>query len=287
MSYGYDDTVNPSFNYAQRQCAEYMKLALQGTTFLIASGDWGIADHAQNNDPTSGCITGTTLSREAPQYVSARKDTHLSSAIFTSGWPSDCPFVTSVGATQLNSGATTESVMQQAEDNAGNSFSSGGGFSAFFPAPDYQQATLTSWFASHDPGYPTYVTNANATNLGENGGFYNRAGRGFPDVSANGENFGTFIQGSLQGLMGTSLAAPAWAAIVTLINQERQAVGKSAVGFINPVLYAHPEVFTDITAGSNPNCNLAGFSAVKGWDPVTGLGTPNYPALLQLFLSLP
>lgn len=47
-----------------------------------------------------------------------------------------------------------------------------------------------------------------------------------------------------------------------------------------------PEVFNDIVNGSNPNCGSSGFSAVKGWDPVTGLGTPKYPKLLELFLRL-
>jgi tripeptidyl-peptidase-1 len=86
---------------------------------------------------------------------------------------------------------------------------------------------------------------------------------------------------------GTSAAAPVFAAILTRINEERLAVGKSTVGFVNPALYAHPEVFNDITQGSNPGCGTQGFSAAKGWDPVTGLGTPNYPEMLDLFMSLP
>jgi len=40
----------------------------------------------------------------------------------------------------------------------------------------------------------------------------------------------------------------------------------------------------DITSGSNPGCGTAGFSAVSGWDPVTGLGTPNYLKMLAYFL---
>lgn len=42
----------------------------------------------------------------------------------------------------------------------------------------------------------------------------------------------------------------------------------------------------DITNGSNPGCFTDGFQAVEGWDPVTGLGTPDYPALLRLFMGL-
>jgi tripeptidyl-peptidase-1 len=36
-------------------------------------------------------------------------------------------------------------------------------------------------------------------------------------------------------------------------------------------------LYSDITVGSNPGCGVDGFSVAPGWDPVTGLGTPNYP----------
>jgi tripeptidyl-peptidase-1 len=75
--------------------------------------------------------------------------------------------------------------------------------------------------------------------------------------------------------------------LFTLINQERALVGKGPVGFVNPVLYANPGVFNDITSGCTGGCGTTGFCASPGWDPVTGLGTPNFPQLLQLFLSLP
>lgn len=59
------------------------------------------------------------------------------------------------------------------------------------------------------------------------------------------------------------------------------------MGFINPVLYANPSALNDITKGSNPGCGTKGFKAVKGWDPLTGLGTPNYVQLLSVFMALP
>jgi tripeptidyl-peptidase-1 len=59
------------------------------------------------------------------------------------------------------------------------------------------------------------------------------------------------------------------------------------VGFINPVLYANPSALNDIKKGNNPGCLTNGFSAVSGWDPVTGLGTPNYTKLLKVFMALP
>jgi tripeptidyl-peptidase-1 len=85
---------------------------------------------------------------------------------------------------------------------------------------------------------------------------------------------------------GTSASAPVFASILNRINEERLAVNKSTVGFVNPVLYANPQILHDITTGTNPGCNTTGFSAATGWDPVTGLGTPNYPEMLKLFLSL-
>jgi tripeptidyl-peptidase-1 len=48
------------------------------------------------------------------------------------------------------------------------------------------------------------------------------------------------------------------------INEARYAIGKGPVGFINPVLYQHPEVFNDIKNGSNPGCHAEGFHAVRG-----------------------
>lgn len=46
-------------------------------------------------------------------------------------------------------------------------------------------------------------------------------------------------------------------------------------------------IFHDITNGTNPGCGTIGFSAVEGWDPITGLGTPDYNKLLEVFMSLP
>ena len=92
-----------------------------------------------------------------------------------------------------------------------------------------------------------------------------------------------------------------------MINDARIAVGKSPIGFINPLvglsickrtwtlltfdqqIYASnfTDGFNDITNGTNPGCGTPGYSTSVGWDPVTGLGTPNFPKLLAKWLSLP
>jgi tripeptidyl-peptidase-1 len=142
--------------------------------------------------------------------------------------------------------------------------------------------------------------NAVATYLGKIGslyeGKYNRTGRGYPDVSAQGEKIEIIESGAVEAVQGTSASSPIFAAIVALLNDELLSAGKPPLGFLNPWIYAHPEAFNDITrfvrtllqmlsslndysSGSNPGCNTEGFPALAGWDPVTGVGSPNYPAM--------
>ena len=108
-----------------------------------------------------------------------------------------------------------------------------------------------------------------------------------PDVAAVGDNIAVYDGGEYGLSGGTSASTPIFAAIINRINEERIAIGKSTLGFLNPTLYKHPEILNDITNGTNKACLGLGFNAVKGWDPVTGLGTPNFPKFRELFLSLP
>ncbi|PVH88867.1 putative Tripeptidyl-peptidase sed1 [Cadophora sp. DSE1049] len=267
VSYGVSEYDAP-LSYTKRQCNEFLKLGLQGHTFVWASGDYGVASFP-GDDSDSGCLGADET-------------------IYNPSFPT-CPYVTNVGATRLYDTQTVKDPESALQANLTGAplFSSSGGFANYFPAPDYQKSAVAHYFKAHDPGLPYYVANDAATNIGVNGGIYNRAGRGFPDVSANGAQFLAYNNQTIHHFYGTSLAAPIWGSIMTLINQERTAIGKGSVGFINPVLYANPWVFNDIKNGSNPGCGSEGFSAVEGWDPVTGLGTPQYPSLLKLFLSLP
>jgi len=111
--------------------------------------------------------------------------------------------------------------------------------------------------------------------------------RGIPDISANGVNYVIAIDGTFNYVYGTSASTPVVGSILTLINAARLDLGKGPIGFINPTLYANPGMFNDITSGGNQGCGTPGFTAVTGWDPVTGLGTPNFPKMLAVFLALP
>ena len=191
--------------------------------------------------------------------------------MFNPSFPATCPYVTAVGATQVKANAS----VTQPEKAAESYIYSGGGFSNLFSTPGYQASALKTYFANHKPPYGPDRYNTTEKS------------RGYPDVSANGVNYVVAVDGTFNHVYGTSASAPTFGSIVTLINAARMYVGKSPVGFLNPALYANPGMMNDIVSGGNQGCGTPGFKAVNGWDPVTGLGTPNFPKMLGYFLALP
>ncbi|KAF2147631.1 aorsin [Myriangium duriaei CBS 260.36] len=266
ISYGEQEQDLPAY-YQQRQCNEYLKLGLQGVSIFVASGDSGVAG-IPGDGSANGCLRNGT--------------------VFSPTQPNSCPYLTNVGATKIYPGKTVFDPESAANDLPGqphrSAYSSGGGFSNLFPIPDYQKKAVSTYFTKHNPKYPYYYDGKynSSTN-----GLYNRNGRGIPDVAAVGDNIAVYVGGNFTLEGGTSASAPIFAGLVNRIVEERIRQGKGPVGFINPVLYENPWVLNDIKNGSNPGCGTNGFDAVEGWDPVTGLGTPNYPKMLDLFLSLP
>ena len=64
------------------------------------------------------------------------------------------------------------------------------------------------------------------------------------------------------------------AGVISLLNDYLISKGKSPLGFLNPMIYSTGAIgFNDITSGSNPGCGTSGFSAAKGWDPVSQKNT--------------
>ncbi|KAK4154514.1 peptidase S8/S53 domain-containing protein [Chaetomidium leptoderma] len=259
-------------NYMRRQCHEVLKLALQGVTVVESSGDYGVG--GKRMDSRAGCL-GVGRDVYAPRVMG------------------NCPYVLSVGATALVEPEYADPDVPVAlVEVAAEGFASGGGFSNVFERPAWQERHVRGYLDRANVSGLGYIS---AGGLGFDsvrpppgpGKLFNMVGRGYPDVAAVGENFRVVLRGYPTRMHGTSVATPIWASILTLINEERLAAGKSTVGFVQQVLYDHPEVFTDITTGSNPGCGGDGFKVEEGWDPVTGLGSPIYPKLLELFMSLP
>ncbi|KAH9062451.1 subtilisin-like protein [Lactarius vividus] len=176
---------------------------------------------------------------------------------FKPSFPGGCPYITVVGG-------TTDYNPEVAAEF------SGGGFSDYFKRPSYQEGAVSTFLQDLGNQYQ---------------GLYNASGRGIPDIAAQAIGFRIFFNGNEQVEEGTSIATPVVAGIISLLNDWLILTGQEPLGFLNPWLYGRGfRGLNDITEGSNPGCNLDGFSAVVGWDPVTGLGTPNFRRLLeQLF----
>ncbi|KAH9010436.1 subtilisin-like protein [Lactarius pseudohatsudake] len=173
---------------------------------------------------------------------------------FTPVFPATCPYVTAVGGT-TNFGPEVAASL------------SGGGFSEYFGRPEYQHQAVTTFL----------------NNLGQQySGLYNPIARGIPDISAQARMVSYFLKGEKRRAKGTSCSAPIVAGIISLLNDYRLSQGKPPLGFLNPWLYGGGlNGLNDIVSGSNPGCNTNGFSAAVGWDPVTGLGTPDFLRLMD------
>ncbi|KAH8983973.1 subtilisin-like protein [Lactarius hatsudake] len=175
---------------------------------------------------------------------------------FTPVFPATCPYVTAVGGTMSFRPEVAASL-------------SGGGFSEYFLRPEYQQRAVSTFL----------------DNLGQQySGLYNPSGRGIPDISAQAIAIPFIYKGGEIFAEGTSSSSPIVAGIISLLNDYRLSQGKPPLGFLNPWLYGAAgdlNGFNDIVSGSNPGCNTDGFSAIVGWDPVTGLGTPDFVRLMH------
>ena len=189
--------------------------------------------------------------------------------VFLPKWPADSPYVTGVG------GATNGELPELAWEG------SSGGFSNQFAQPSWQVDSVA-----------TFMATAGAAGSLPNASFFNATGRGFPDISAQSVNFPVIADGqTLPTVGGTSCAAPTAGGIFGLLNHARLAANKTSLGFLNPLLYANPGALNDVSLGVQGGCRIdsqevAGFPAVLGWDPVTGLGSPNYPDLLEIVMAL-
>ncbi|KAI9452661.1 subtilisin-like protein [Lactarius psammicola] len=174
---------------------------------------------------------------------------------FMPNFPATCPHVTAVGGT---TGYEPEEAARF----------SGGGFSDYFERPKYQQEAVSAFLQDLGSQYQ---------------GLYNASGRGIPDMAAQAIGFQIFFNGNEQEEQGTSGATPVVAGIISLLNDWLISRGRPPFGFLNPWLYSGGFLaLNDVTRGSNPGCGTPGFSATTEWDPVTGLGTPNFEKMLDV-----
>ncbi|KAF8268126.1 peptidase S8/S53 domain-containing protein [Lactarius quietus] len=173
---------------------------------------------------------------------------------FRPTFPASCPYVTAVGGT---TGSTPETEIAAPSPAVASPPSLGPSHTSGTPYPGISVASVTSIKAS--------------------------SGRGIPDVSAQALRYVSITRGQTVYRDGTNCATPTVVGIISMLNDYQVAVGRPALGFLNPWLYGDGLAgLRDITSGSNPGCGTDGFSATTGWDPVTGLGTPDFVELQRV-----
>ena len=194
---------------------------------------------------------------------------HSADGVFHPDFPAGSPYITAVGGTQFS----VTGIVGSETTWAGG----GGGFSDTFATPDYQASAVKAYLGSG-----VALPDANQ---------YNASGRAYPDVAAlagQANGYCVAAKGNFLKVGGTSAACPVFAGAVAMLNDELLAAGQAPMGYLNQWIYgvAGPAgVFYDVTTGTN-NANFGnGFTATTGWDPATGFGTPNYPAMLKLVMG--
>ncbi len=222
-----------SFRFLQAENSIFLQMAAHGQTIYAAAGDSGAYDEYPNNQ-------NLVVDDPASQ-----------------------PYVTSVGGTRLKVNASSGAYGSESVWNDGLSHrAGGGGISAVWPIPSWQQNVATVGSKTH---------------------------RNIPDVALHADSetgYAIYYDGQWTIYGGTSCAAPLWAAFTALVNQERAAKQQSPLGFANPTLYsialrsACAQNFHDITAGDNLH-----YSAHLGYDNASGWGSFNGANLFNSLTS--
>jgi subtilase family serine protease len=244
----------------------YISAASSGVTVLGSSGDGGSANSYFTPVKNPGTIPFPSVE-----------------------WPASDPLVTGVGGTYLCTNAVTGTGVDNTSPpvNCQNQpnrevgwIASGGGFSHVFAKPSYQD-TLPSGSTTIGAmrGVPDIAYQASSrTGVLVYDTAPGDAESGLICPAGNPCSSGWYVVG------GTSSSCPQWAGLVAIADQ----IAGHGLGLINPKLYSLASVpsnyisdFYDVTTGNNQaDPSIPGYPATTGWDPVTGLGTPNAAALV-------
>ena len=256
-----------------------MAPGLASLTVYVGSTDTAMISAMTTHSPlptTIGCSWGWTpadtstldpyferMAAQGQTFLAASGDSSTWSSK-VEAWPADDAYVVSVGGTDL---VTASAGGPWSSETAW--VDSGGGIT-----PD--KIAIPSWQLL-----------SGVINTSNKGSVTYRNG---PDVSANA-NFTYYVCAdqttcTANSYGGTSFAAPAWAGYLALVNQQLAADSDSPIGFINPIIYAqnvtsqYSTDFHDITSGTSGS-----YSAVAGYDLVTGWGSPNGTGLINALVA--
>jgi subtilase family serine protease len=229
----------------------FNQMAADNTSKTL-SCSWGWGDNETSLDPIF-----KEMGAQGQTVFVATGD-QGSGTIASQVWPSDDPYVVAVGGTDLLT------------NGPGRAWKSETGWknSAGMPSPN-------------GVPIPTYQQRAGVINSSNNG---STTLRNIPDIAAESNTLQYVCSAGTcrNNGGGTSYAAPLWASFIALVNQQAATNGQPPVGFLNPVLYQlgtgsnFSMEFHDVTSGSN-----GGYSAVVGYDLMTGWGSPHGANLIN------
>jgi subtilase family serine protease len=246
--------------------------ASHGVTMVASAGDFGAVNAPCLAVTTTGAaVAGVSLPASDP-LVTAVGGTRLAIARGSGRYIGEVAWNSPPRPPRATPSAQPSDQLAKTTDpfrGAPHSSASGGGFSRLFPRPDYQTGLAGP-----------------------------SMGRGVPDVAADADpstGVATVVvvndRTVLLSAGGTSASAPLWAGVAALADQE---AGRP-LGPLNPALYRiargpqRLRAFHDITVGNNtvvfPPKTVSGYSAAPGWDPVTGLGSPDAAVLVPLLVQ--
>jgi subtilase family serine protease len=269
------DVISESFASAEEAFASPQSLLnlrsalkaaqAQGVTMFASSGDGGTANSLKTPVKSPTTVPFPTVE-----------------------WPASDPLVTGVGGTYLCTNAITgvgvdnvspPSNCQGQSNREVGWIASGGGFSHVFARPAFQ-GTLpagSTAIPATTRGVPDVASQASS----RTGVLVYITNPGYTGIVCGT----TFCSKGWYVVGGTSASSPEWAAMTAIADQ----INGGPLGYINPALYAigsnparYAADFFDVTTGNNGAAAPAipGYPATTGWDPVTGLGTPNAAVLL-------
>ena len=223
---------------------------VEGMTVVSAAGDNGAYTTTGNESfPVSPAVS---VPSSIPQVTAVGgidfRTTRKGTGFASSYWGGDAWEAVSRGLLQY----------LVSQPSGGGNLLGGGGYSQFFPTPSWQRGLLPA---------------------GE-------TGRGVPDIAFPASKafpgVAMMFDGSSTERGGTSMAAPLFAAYladIAVIDRER-------FGNLNPALYAaarhNPTLMTQAQYGYDGLWSIHG----AGWNPLTGLGTPNVGQLARDLATL-
>ncbi len=257
-----EQCVDPSILSAQH--AIFRKAVQKGITLFASSGDFGAGQPKCDDDPNSP--------NPPPLFKAASS-------------PATDPNVTAVGGTDLIADPPTGAYQSESTWNESNNPELG------VPAPNPASGGGGQSVKYREPLYQILAQHSGVREIPDVS--YNAAilhGVIVADTSFDGNPEDAFW---LVG--GTSSGSPQWAAITSIVDQ----IAKRRSGNINPALYALSLLpgklspFHDIADGSNNSVpddtggTITGFTATRGYDMATGIGSPNIGAIAKLLAQQP